>query len=382
MSHAVIIGGGIGGLTAAAALSRKGWQVTVCERAPSLEPVGSGIAIAPNALKALDTIGVGDRVRALAALQGEAGLRAPDGRRLLRTSAEAATARFGDPTVLLLRSTLIGLLASALPPEALRLGTTVHAADPRTGAVSTSAGDLRADLVVAADGINSAVRRALFPGHPGPVHAGATSWRAVVPRPEGPEGEVRGSETWGPGQVFGVMPLVDGLVYCYATAPAGRAGGEDGAKAKLTRLFGTWHDPIPALIHAAREGEILEHDLYCLPSPLPAFHSGRVALLGDAAHAMTPNLGQGACQAIEDAVVLAHVAGAASPVDLGPYTAARLARTTKIMRRSRTICRLTLWSNPLAVRARQAAMAFAGRLGDGNATRQFEDVFTWRPPAS
>ncbi len=377
MSHAVVIGGGIGGLTAAAALSLKGWSVTVCERAASLAPVGSGIAIAPNALKALDTIGAGDDVRAHAAMQGEAGLRRADGRWLLRASAEAALARFGDPTVLLLRATLVDALARRLAPGTLRLGTTVEAVDPRTGRVSTSEGDLEADLVVAADGINSAVRRSLFPGHPGPAHSGVTSWRAVVARPEG---DIRSSETWGPGQVFGIMPLSGGLVYCYATAPVARGDQGDGGRAELTRLFGDWHDPIPRLLAAAEEDAILRHDIFSLAAPLPALHVGRVALLGDAAHAMTPNMGQGACQAIEDAVVLAHVAGAGG-AELGRYTAARLARTTKIMRRSAAICRLTRWSNPTAVRAREMLMSLAGRLG-AVTLRQFDEVFTWRPPVS
>ncbi|MFC4531176.1 FAD-dependent oxidoreductase [Sphaerisporangium dianthi] len=410
MSHAVVIGGGIGGLTAAAALSLRGWSVTVCERAPSIEPVGSGLAIAPNALRALDTIGVGGKVRELSAIQGEAGVRTADGRWLLRTSAEAALARFGEPTVVLLRATLVDLLASRLPSGALRLGTTVHAVDPRTGRVSTSGGDLPADLVVAADGIDSAVRRSLFPGHPGTAHSGVTSWRLLV---DPSQDETRGSESWGRGRVFGVVPMAGGLVYCYATVPVhpavtsrgmdraeagGPADGGDraanaevrgrgarhheeregqggGRKADLMRLFGDWHDPIPRLIEASREESILRHDIFCLAAPLPAFHSGKVALLGDAAHAMTPNLGQGACQAIEDAVVLAHLAD-----DLPAYTTARLRRTTKIMRRSRTLCRVTRWSNPLAVRARDAAMSLAGRLGDDLTLRQFQDVFSWRPP--
>lgn len=155
MPEAVVIGGGIGGLTAAAALSKAGWRVTVCERAPSLEPVGAGIAIAPNALAALDTIDAGDDVRELSAIQGEAGMRRSDGRWLVRTSAEAASERFGDPTVLMLRSTLVDLIASRVPQESLRLGTTVESVDPATGRVATSAGDLTADLVVAADGIHS-----------------------------------------------------------------------------------------------------------------------------------------------------------------------------------------------------------------------------------
>ncbi|GGK75657.1 monooxygenase [Sphaerisporangium melleum] len=403
MSQAVVIGGGIGGLTAAAALAREGWSVTVCERAPSLAPVGSGLAIAPNALRALDTIGVGDEVRELAAIQGPAGIRRADGRWLLRTSAEAALARFGEPTVVLLRATLVDLLASRIPAGALRLGTTVHGVDPGSGRVTTSGGELAADLVVAADGIDSAVRRALFPGHPGAVHSGVTSWRLLADRPAG---ESHGGESWGRGTLFGVIPLANGLVYCYATAPvpvpgdaasvpdgtsrtAGRTGdgsaaggghelegtaGEDGRRTELARLFAGWHDPIPRLIASAHAGSILRHDIRCLAAPLPAFHSGRVALLGDAAHAMTPNLGQGACQAIEDAVVLARLAG-----DLPAYTRARLPRTTMIMRRSRALCRLTRWSNPLAVGARDAAMALAGRAGDVT-LRRFDDVFTWRPP--
>ncbi|MFD1118799.1 FAD-dependent monooxygenase [Sphaerisporangium aureirubrum] len=450
MSHAVVIGGGIGGLTAAAALSQAGWTVTVCERAPSLEPVGSGIAIAPNALAALDTIGIGDDVRELSAWQGEAGIRRSDGRWLVRTSAEAARSRFGDPTVLLLRTTLIDLIAGRVPSGSLRLGTTVHSVDPAEGRVSTSSGDLTADLVVAADGIHSPTRRSLFPTHPGPVHSGVTSWRAIIPWPSART--LTGGESWGRGSVFGIMPLTGDQVYCYATAPASpstsapqppadtqvapadapppatptsspatptsSAGAPPGAptsppdaptsppdaptsspgaptsppgaprraappgdgaaeKAELLRLFGGWHAPIPDLLAAAPEDRILRLDLHALANPLPALHKDRVVLLGDAAHAMTPNLSQGACQAIEDAVVLAAVAEKHGPA---AYTEARLSRTSAIMRRSWSICRLTSWTNPLAVHARDTAMALTGRLGPNTTLRSFDAVFGWRPP--
>lgn len=101
MSHAVVVGGGIGGLAAALALQQRNWAVTVCERAPSLDPVGSGLAVAANALKALDVLGVGDAVRALSTLRGEGGIRRRDGRWLVRTTEEAAAARYGDSVVLL-----------------------------------------------------------------------------------------------------------------------------------------------------------------------------------------------------------------------------------------------------------------------------------------
>ncbi|GII56668.1 monooxygenase [Planotetraspora thailandica] len=377
MAHAVVIGAGIGGLTAAVALERRGWTVTVVEQAPSIEPVGSGLAVAPNALKALDTLGAGDEVRTLSAVQGEAGVRRPGGRWLSRTSAEEAWARYGDPTVLLLRSALVDLLAVRLSPGALRVNTRAEVVDPDTGRVATNAGVMDADLVVAADGIRSATRKALFPGHPEPAYAGVTSWRFVVPFGR----RVGAGETWGRGLVFGVMPLAGGQVYCYATAavPAGGRAGDEGAE--LARLFGSWHDPIPGLLSAVRDagpGAVLRHDLYSMDVPLPAYHRGRVALLGDAAHAMTPHLGQGACQAIEDAVVLAHHASEGTPAS---YTADRLERTTRIVRRSRAIGRLTRWGNPLAVSARDATMALAGRLGPNVVFRQFDDVFGWRPPA-
>ncbi|GIH69795.1 FAD-dependent monooxygenase [Sphaerimonospora thailandensis] len=375
MSHAVVIGAGIGGLTSAVALSQEGWTVTVLEQAAAIDPIGSGLAIAPNALRALDTMGIGDEVRKLSAIQGEGGIRRPDGRWLSRSDTDAMMARYGDPVVLLLRATLVDLLAVRLPAGALHLNRRVESVDPAAGRVVTNEGTIEGDLIVAADGIRSATRRTLFPGHPEPRYAGVTSWRVVGPGSDSP----RASETWGAGTVFGVMPLAGGQVYCYATAtvpPGLRASSE---KDELIRLFGDWHAPIPALLAAADPGAVLRHDIYSLDTPLPAFHRGRTALVGDAAHPMTPNLGQGACQAIEDAVVLARNAGAAvkagTAVDLAAYSRARVARTTRIVRRSRAICRLTRWRRGPAVAVRDAMLLAIGALGTNVAFRQFDDVF-------
>lgn len=320
-SRVVVIGGGIGGLTAAAALHQRGRRVTVLERARSLEPVGAAISLAPNSLRALDVIGIGDEIRDLAAWQGDGGLRTPRGRWLSRSGAEAAAARFGGPLVLLHRATLINSLAALLPPDAVRTGVAATLADPgdgdRPARVTTPDGELEADLVVAADGIHSAVRRTLFPDHPGPVYSGFTTWRVVIPVPGA---EFASHETWGRGRIWGTHPLKDGRVYAYAAAmtPAGQHAHDD-ERAELLRRFGDWHDPIPAVLAAARPENVLRHDVHHIAEPLPAFHRGRVALLGDAAHAMPPTLGQGGNQAVEDAVVLAHHSD-----DLAAYTAARL----------------------------------------------------------
>ncbi|OLT29441.1 monooxygenase [Actinomadura sp. CNU-125] len=371
---ATVIGAGIGGLTAAAALKAQGWTVRVLERSTTLEPVGSGLAMMPNALRALDLIGIGDRVRELATFAGDGGIRRPNGGWLSRTSAEAAAARFGDPTVVMLRATLVDLLQSVLDPAEIGLGVTVDSASP-DGTVTTSTGEERADLIVAADGIGSRVRSALFPDHPEPRYTGLTAWRLLTTDPD-KTGAF--SETWGRGLVFGVNPIAGGQVYCYATAPAPANTTVPDEKRELLRLFGSWHAPIPTLLQQADPTRILRNDIHYLPRALPALHRDRIVLLGDAAHPMTPNLGQGACQAIEDAVVLAHeVTNGTGPAG---YTAARLPRTTTIMAKSRQISRLTQLGalTPL----RDAAMWTTGRLGPNLVLRQAAPVIDWTPPKS
>ena len=169
-AHAVIIGAGIGGLAAAAGLQQAGWEVTVCERAAALEPVGAGLAVAPNGLRALDVLGAADEIQSLAIAQ-EPGIRRRDGRWLARSSGRMVAARFGDPVVLLARTALVEALLDRISGPAIRLSTPVTAVEPggpsRSALVTTTAGDLDADLVVAADGIRSGIRASLFPD-PGP----------------------------------------------------------------------------------------------------------------------------------------------------------------------------------------------------------------------
>ncbi|OKK05440.1 FAD-dependent monooxygenase [Streptomyces sp. CB02400] len=377
IERAIVIGGGIGGLTAAAALHRRGVRVTVLERAGSLEPVGAAISLAPNALRGLDVIGLGDDIRALSAWQGDGGLRAPGGRWLSRTSAAAATERFGGPLVLLHRATLVGHLVALLPSDAVRTATDARLLDPgdsgRPARVGTPDGELEADLVVAADGIHSAVRRVLFPGHPGPVYAGFTTWRVVIPLPGV---EFASHETWGRGRIWGTHPLKDGRVYAYAAAvaPAGEHAPDD-ERAELLRLYGDWHTPVPDVLAAARPEDVLRHDVHHITEPLPAYHHGRVALVGDAAHAMPPTLGQGGNQAIEDAITLAHHAG-----DLPAYTAARLPRTTGIARRAVKVARFNLMTNRVGIAVRDNAVAALSKAGPALFLRGFDSIAGWRPP--
>lgn len=372
----VVIGGGIGGLAAAAALHLSGRQVTVLERARSLEPVGAAISLSPNSLRALDVIGIGDEIRDLAAWTGDGGLRTPGGRWLSRSSAATAAERFGGPLVLLHRATLINSLAALLPPDAIRTAAESTLADPgdarRPARVRTPDGELEADLVVAADGVRSAVRATLFPDHPGAVYSGFTTWRVVIPVPGA---EFASHETWGRGRIWGTHPLKDGRVYAYAAAlaPAGERAPDE--RAELVRRYGDWHDPVPAVLAAARPEDVLRHDVHHIAEPLPAFHRGRVALLGDAAHAMPPTLGQGGNQAIEDAVVLAHHAD-----DLAAYSAARLPRTTAIARQAVRIGRLNMTPNRALMAVRDSAIAALSLAGPALFLRGFDGIADWRPP--
>ncbi|MEU2391257.1 FAD-dependent monooxygenase [Streptomyces sp. NPDC007369] len=367
--HAVVAGAGIGGLTAAVALHRRGWRVTVCERAPGPSAAGAGIVLAPNALRAFDTIGFDAGRAAGRAVPAAMGLRRQDGRWLSRAETAALATRYGRPPLAVHRPALAAGLAARLPADAIRYGAAVTGVDSPGGTplVRTTAGELRADAVLAADGIHSALRRRYFPGHPGLRYSGETAWRTVLPAGDVPAA-VRGgqpslpatAETWGRGERFGIVPLGDGGAYLYATAVAPEGYRPADVRAELLHRYGSWHDPIPALIERIDPAAVLQHDLYDLAAPLPRFHHGRIAWLGDAAHAMTPNLGQGGCQAVEDAVVLAHLLDAAAGADgaagipeaLAAYSAARCARTDAIRVRSWRAGRMAAQVHPLAVAAR------------------------------
>lgn len=383
---AVIVGAGIGGLAAAVALHRTGWHVTVLERQATSGAVGAGIAIAPNGLRALDALGVGEGVRAKAATQGAAGYRAPDGLWLLRMDFADAARRLGDDFVVLPRSELIDLLVRQLPPGALRFGAQVTDVKPgdegQLPVVLAEDEQWEADVVVAADGINSSIRTTLFPGHPGLRYAGYTAWR-LLPR-VAPDVAAAGQfETWGTGQRFSALPMHDGQVYCWATATTPPRGNADDERAELLARFRTWHEPIPALIEATASEAVLRHDAVELARPLPAMHVGNVAVLGDAAHAMTPDLGQGGCQGIEDAVVLAHhlaTSNTSVTAALTRYTSDRLPRTRRVAAASRGVARMGQARQHAAVAVRNRLLKAASLLPATVILRSLTSTVGWHPP--
>ncbi|WP_371583828.1 FAD-dependent monooxygenase [Streptomyces sp. NBC_01314] len=376
---ATIVGGGIGGLAAAVALRRRGWRVEVLERSPEFTEIGAGISLWPNALHALEALGLARAVQALGAVEAAGGVRDRQGRWLTRTDNAELARRFGHPLVVLHRADLLRVLTEALPADSLRSGSEVSVV--RDGAqgpvVAHRGGESRPDLVIGADGLRSVVRRTLWPDAADPRYAGYTAWRTVTEPLAEPPSE--GAAIWGRGARFGYTALPGGRMYCFATAslPAGAASGSS-EYAELLRRFESWPDPVPALLTAVPADTVLRHDLYDLP-PLPSFVSGRVALLGDAAHAMTPNLGQGACQALEDAVTLAHCLDGTPDVAaaLRSYDLQRRPRTQAITRRSARLGAIGQLSWPPAVVLRDTA----ARLAPTRATlRSMTPVLGWTVP--
>jgi 2-polyprenyl-6-methoxyphenol hydroxylase-like FAD-dependent oxidoreductase len=333
---------------------------------------------------------------------GAIGARRPDGRWIFRPRGDPVGRRFGYPVYSLPRTDLLAALAGQLPAEAIRFDAEVTGIDAggpgRRARVETADGSsYEADLAVAADGGRSAVRRMLFPEHPGPADGGYTIWWMLAPGLDGGE-EVTASETLGRGAVWGTWAMPDGRIYAYATVlkkmmpGAGARGRSDDPLTGLREHFAGWYPQIQTILRAVDPASVYRDDARWMKTPLPAYHVGRVALLGDAAHPMTPDLGQGGSQAIEDAVVLGKLAGGddrgggAATKDgalfeaLAAYTAARLPRTMDIVKRSMRMSAFHHATSPLAVALRDQVLKVSNSERTvGLLLRTFDPVFGWRP---
>lgn len=411
MRHAIVVGAGIGGLAAAVGLRRAGWDVTVYEQAASAQPVGAGISLWANALRALEWLGVAEEIRRRGAVRVGGGIRTPSGRWLSRSLADAVLTDDDTTMVMVHRADLHEALLAELPPESIRFGHRVEqVAEVGDGIVvdtrHTDGGSTdRADLLVAADGIRSVVRTQLWPADFAPRYSGVTAWRGVTDHPF-PLAEQ--TQTFGPAGELGLIQLQDGRVYWYATGDDAEGAFAADEHAEMLRRFGGWHAPIREVVEATSPAQVLRHDLYRLPRPYPSFVRARIALLGDAAHAMLPTLGQGGCLALEDAVVLAAAlsgrdqapaggeekpaAGAdagtaeaardrAGSVDIGAallaYDQARRPRDERLAAASDQIAKLTQLRHPVGVFLRDALV----RLTPPKlAARSVARATDWHPP--
>ncbi|OQO94691.1 hypothetical protein B1813_00880 [Saccharomonospora piscinae] len=384
--NAIVVGAGIGGLAAARALSRVGWSVRLFDQAAAFREVGAGLSMAPNAVRAMEWLGLGTELRAKAQGQG-IGVQRARGGWLVQLREADLIERYGNPMFAMHRADLHRILFDAADAVDIHAGHRATALDTDsdgarvTFETSEGAVSLEADLVVAADGVHSTLRSMLFPGHPGATYADYVCWRGVAPPGAGSglADPPVWTDSWGRGVRFGTAPLVDGRVFWY-----GSAAGPEGAFANdtlddvATRFHG-WHDPIPEVIAATDPKALLRNDIYYVADPLPSFVSGRVVLLGDAAHAVTPDIGQGACLAIEDAVVLGiALAGAEEPDSaLRAYDAARRPRTQKLAQISGRSARVQQTRNPVGAGLRDLLIRLMPARAYLNAGAE---TLAWSPP--
>ncbi|WP_432548182.1 FAD-dependent monooxygenase [Kineococcus sp. SYSU DK004] len=339
---AVVAGGGVAGLALARGLVAGGWDVEVHERAAGPPATGSTLGMWPHAVAALHRLGLDDLLSARAVLAARGELLRTDGR-VLASLAPRGDVRFVD------RPDLLAALADGLPAGVVRWSSPL-AADALDDALE------RADVLVGADGLRSVVRPRVAHARPRPPHQ-------VAVRGAARGGVDRLAETWGRGRIFGTTARADGdtnVYAAFAAALASPAERED-PLGLLRRLYAGWHEGVTATVERLRPETLDVRELHDLP-PLPAYARGRAALVGDAAHAMAPNLGRGACEALVDAVALADRLLAAPDVAsaLAAYDAERRGPTRRVVRASRALSRIS--GSTRGAPARDAAAALAGRV--------------------
>ena len=346
--NVLIVGAGIGGLTHALCMSRAGHRVTILEANPSVEFLGAGIQISPNATKVLQSIGLGPELARVATVPEYASFRHWRTGACIHQSrlGSAINERFGAPYYHLLRSDLMRLLVDVVAQDAridLIYGVKALGFEVKGDAVSVRSPDARftGQVLVGADGIHSSIRQGLF-GEQMPRFTGQVAWRFLAPAARLDPSAVAPGVTawWGPGQHFvhylvGQGQWVNCVCVLESTQWAQESWVQRGEVAAVAEDFKGWHPSLASLIKAADASEVYKWTLFDRPE-MPSWGAGPVTLLGDACHATLPFMAQGAAMAIEDAAVLSRCLRAGSEVQasLKQYEALRKPRTTYVQRAS------------------------------------------------
>jgi FAD-dependent urate hydroxylase len=348
----LIAGGGIGGLSTAIALKEAGLDFELFEQAGTFGEVGAGMSLWPNATRVLQAWGVLKPLLALGEQVSCFNLFRSDGRLISAIPVEG----FSTPALCIHRADLHRCLRDALPPGLLHTDCRLVSYEEGRDRVMLRFLDGRevaANGLVGADGVNSVVRTQLHGDAP-PTYRGYCIWRGIAPDFKGRIGG-HISETWGAGQRFGILPMGQGRICWYATknGPPSLPDAPEGRKAEVLSLFKDWHHPVPELLRKTDPAAIMKNNARDRPA-LRSWGTGRVTLLGDAAHPITPNLGQGACLAVEDAACLAKALAAARNVQeaFRSYEKIRRRRTSFVALRSRRIGSIAQWDNRWIIPAR------------------------------
>ncbi len=354
-----IIGGGVAGLTAAIGLREIGIEAIVYERSPVLRGIGAGFGLAANAMQAFDYLGLGEGVERIGHFLNSYNILDQHGIVLAAPDADSIAENLEQKNFAVHRGDLHSFLLSQLPNETILLGKEaidVQQEDDLVRIHFSDGNSIEADALIVADGVRSRLRQQLLPASL-PRYAGYTCWRAIIDN-----SDIRlthGSETWGTKGRFGMTPLIESKIYWYAciNSKANNPLYRDFRIKDLQAHFSGYHDTVRQILAQTTDNDLLWNDIIDI-KPLPRLHDGRILFIGDAGHATTPNLGQGACQAIEDVAVLVDtLRETRTPKDaFQQVNRRRLARTRYITNTSWQIGRVAQWENPLLIAVRNMLM--------------------------
>jgi FAD-dependent urate hydroxylase len=306
---AIVIGAGMGGLVAAIALQQAGYQVEIYDRVSQLRPVGAGISLWSNGVKVLNRLGLGKEIAQIGGQMDVMQYRSHTGELISNIDLAPLVARVGQRPYPVTRAELQAMLIEAYSGE-VKLGYTFIGLDQDDHSVTAlfeNGHTATGDLLVAADGVRSIARKYVLSEAADPHYGGYVNWNGLVPISE----DLAPKNMWaiyvGEFKRASVMPVAGDRFYFFFDVPMPKEIASEGGAIRedLTQFFTGWADPVQALIQRldpATTNRVLIHDV----GPLPGLVRGRVALLGDSAHATCPDLGQGGCQAMEDGFVLAH----------------------------------------------------------------------------
>lgn len=347
-SEITIIGAGIGGLCTALALTKQGFTVRIYERALELKSTGAGIVLGANAMKSLDFLGVSEQIIQHSFSSNECTIFS-DARKKLQ-SLHYKNNSIPNYTFIH-RSDLVKTLADSLPKGSIYFNKHLLDFKQKENHIELYFEDgsiIYTKYVIAADGIRSKIRQKLLPQKQ-IRFAGYTCWRGVLDNCPDHIEQIF-TETWGPRGRFGIVPLSNNRMYWYAfkNSKANDPELAKWTKKELLSNFISYHDPIQQLIEKTPNENIIKHDIYDL-EPLQQYTFGNILLVGDAAHAATPDMGQGACQAIEDALHLAVSLKKAQNIEeaFRNYESTRLNHTRRVVQDSRFLGKIAQIDIPL-----------------------------------